>query len=488
MIFRVLFFLLYLSSYFSYAQQIRIGADEWPGFTNANGTGIYFKLLKRIYSEKDIDIRIDSYNRVLNHFHQNNLDIAVGVYRENVRQALIPNWFLDTEYPITVFYDLKVTKINDVSDIKDLKVSWKRGYHFEQFVSDIKDIYLVNSTKTGFELLNKNRVDAFIDYPKNIPKEYMQRLVSFELVPSRHIYLAFQKNEQGELLAKQFDEKMNELRNSGELSKIFGNEYEHSDLDNFDINLKQIIVITDDLNLSNQNKNMERESIESNVFNLIQAQLNKYNIEFKIRTSLVDMVQHHKEENTCFNNMLKTDERAKKFIFSEPSYFYMGLRLYSKTDLNLSDSIDLASFLGDHPKTKLGITPGQSYGVEIAKQLSNINQAQIVHMPVNNSSKFTMFKNGQFDYMLQYPEIVASIWPIMSGGKLYSYELKKVDKYVTGHMMCNKTNVGENFISAYNRALHKTIQSGIFFDIQYRAVDKYSQKDFIKYFEEVFSH
>jgi uncharacterized protein (TIGR02285 family) len=425
---------------------------------------------------------------VLNQFHQNNLDIAVGVYREDVRQAFIPNWFLDTEYPITVFYNPKATKINDVSDIKDLRVSWKRGYHFELFVSDIKDIYLVNSTKTGFDLLNKNRVDAFIDYPKNIPQEYMQRLVSFELVPSRHIYLAFQKSKKGELLAKQFDEKMNELRSLGELAKIFGNEYEHSGLGGFDTNLIQMIVITRDLGVLNQGKNMSQESIESNVFNLIRAQLEKYSIEFKVHSSLEDIEQSHKEKNVCFNNMLKTDGRTKNFIFSKPSYFHMGLRLYSKTDLNLSDSIDLISFLQSQPKAKLGITAQQSYGVEIARQLSHIDQAQIVHMPVNQSSKFTLFQSGKFDFMLQYPEIVNSIWTKVDGDKLYSYTIKNVNKYVTGHMMCNKTNVGENFISAYNRALHKTIKSGIFFDIHYRAVDKNSQKDFLKYFEEAFSH
>jgi len=307
------------------------------------------------------------------------------------------------------------------------------------------------------------------------------------LVPSRHIYLAFQRNKKGEMLAKQFDEKMTELKNSGELAKIFGNEYIHSDLDNFDTNLNKMLIITEDLNLSNQNKDMDLESIEKNVFNLIQAQLEKYNIEFKILNSLVNINQYHKKENTCFSNMLKTDERARNFIFSEPSYFYMGLRLYSKTDLNLSDSIDLGTFLANHPKTKLGITPGQSYGAEITKQLSNISQAQIAHMPVNKYSTFTMFKNDSFDYMLQYPEDIASIWPKMSEDELYSYELKNVDKYVLGHVMCSKTNSGENFIRAYNRVLQNTIQSGIFFDIQYRTVSKDSKKDFIKYFNEVFN-
>ena len=486
---RVLFFSLYLISYFSYAQQLKIGAEEWPRFTNANGTGIYFKLLKRIYPKKKFDIRIDSYNRVLNSFHKNEIDIIVGVYREDVQQALIPDWFLDTEYPVTAFYDPTLTKINNVSDIDNKRISWKRGYHFEQFISDLdsKKIYLVNNTETGFELLNKNRVDVFIDYPKNIPNKYQQRFISLEIVPSRHIYLAFQKNKHGELLAKQFDKKMADLRSSGDLAKIFDNEYLHSDLDNFKSNLEHIIVITEDSNLSIQSKNLDQGSIESKIINLIQAKLENYNIEFKILLSLENINQYSKEEKTCFNDMVKTAERAKNFIFSEPSSLYMGLRLYSKTDLHLSDSIELSSFLAARQNTKIGITRGQNYGSQIEEQLSNINQVQIVSMPVNRYSKYRMFKGGRFDYMLQYPEEITSNWPQIGGGKLYSYELKNVDKYVLGHMMCSKTNSSENFIRAYNKSLADTIHSGVFFDIQYRIVSKDSQKDFVKYFNDVFN-
>lgn len=485
---KALFFLLYLISYCSYAQQLKIGADEWPGFTNANGTGIYFELLQRIYSEKNIGIRIDSYNRVLNSFNKNEIDIIVGVYREDVQQALIPDWFLDTEYPITAFYNPALTKINNVSDIKNKRISWKRGYHFEKFISDIKDVYLVNEADTGFELLNKNRIDVFIDFPKNIPKKYQQRFISLEVVPSRHIYLAFQKNKQGELLAKQFDEKMADLRSSGELAEIFNNEYIHSDLDNFKTNLEPIIVITEDSNLSIQYENLDQSSTEGQIINLIQAKLENYRIEFKVLLSLENINQYSSEERTCFNVMLKTAERAKRFIFSEPSSLYMGLRLYSKTDLHLSDPIELSDLLAAHPKAKIGITLGQNYGSQIEQQLSNINQTQIVPMPVDKSSKYHMFEDDNFTYMLQYPEEIASNWPKISDEDLYSYELKDVDKYVLGHMMCSKTKSSENFIRAYNKALKDTIQSGVFFDIQYRVVSKDSQKDFIKYFNKVFNN
>jgi len=488
LIIRVLLFLFSLVSVFSHAQQINVGSDQWPGFTNADGTGIYYNLLKRIYAEHNLEIKIETYNRVLNSFHQNKLDIAIGVYREHVQQGIIPDWFLDTEYPVIAFYDPSVTKITNVSDIKNKLVSWKRGYHFELFISDIKNVYLVNNTETGFELLNKKRVDVFMDYPKNIPKKYQQKFLSFEIVPARHIYLAFQNTKNGKFLAKKFDQSMTKLRASGELAKIFGNEYQHSDLAQFDSNLKQIVVITEDASLTNVSGELNEATLEGQVFNLIRANLKGYNVEFKVLHSLLGINEYRNKENTCFDLMVKTDERAKNFIFSEPSGLYMGLRLYSKTKLKSSNPIDLKNFFSKQSTSKLGVRSGRSYGTKIDKQLNEINESQLVQIPSTNYSKLSSFKAGDFDYMIEYSEEIAKFWPQVSNEKLYSYPIKNINEYVLSHMMCSKTDSSKAFIKAYDKALQSTVSSGVFFDIHYRTISKDSQTDFIKYFDKVFKH
>lgn len=473
-------------SYCSYAQQIKVGSDEWPGFTNADGTGIYYTLLKRIYGEHNLEIKIDAYNRVLNSFHHNNLDIAIGVYREHVQQAIIPDWFLDTEYPVIAFYDPSVTTITNVSDIKNKLTSWKRGYHFELFISDIKNVYLVNNNETGFELLNKKRVDVFMDYPKNIPQKYLNKFSSFEIVPSRHIYLAFQNTENGKLLAEKFDQSMTKLRASGELAKIFGDEYQHSDLAKFDTDLKQMVIITEDASLTNVSGEINKKTLENQLFNLIRANLKGYNIEFKVLHSLLEINKYQNKENTCFDLMIKTGEREKNFIFSKPSSLYMGLRLYSKTKLNTPQPIDLKKLLAKKATVKLGVRAGRSYGSKVDKQLKAIDKSQIVEIPSTNYSKLSSFQAGSFDYMIEYSEEVAKFWPLVSNEKLYSYPIKNINEYVLSHMMCGKTDTNKAFITAYNKALKTTINSGMFFDIHYRTISEDSQTDFVKYFEEAF--
>lgn len=184
--------------------------------------------------------------------------------------------------------------------------------------------------------------------------------------------------------------------------------------------------------------------------------------------------------------MVKTDEREKHFIFSKPSSLYMGLRLYSKTDLHLSHSIDLAQFLANHPLTKLGMIKGQRYGDAIDTQLNNISQDQINYISVDKALKLAMFNQGDVDYIIEYSEDIAIAWPQISKEKLYSYKIKNSDKYVLGHMMCSKTNSGAKFIDAYNLALQNLTHSKVFFDIQYSTISEDSQADFIQYFDDVF--
>jgi polar amino acid transport system substrate-binding protein len=74
------------------ADRIRVGSDAWADVTEKDGSGIYFKLLKEIYGAENIDITIESYHRGLKSFNDQKIDILVGVFREDVKQAILPNW------------------------------------------------------------------------------------------------------------------------------------------------------------------------------------------------------------------------------------------------------------------------------------------------------------------------------------------------------------------------------------------------------------
>ena len=231
---------LSLCIFFVHADKIKVGADTWMNVTEKDGSGIYFNILKEIYGDENIELKIDSYHRSLKSFDDQKVDILVGIFREDVKQAILPKWYIDTDDPILVFYRSENKDIANFNNLANLTNSWIRGFHFERFIAETLQPYIVNSAKEGFTLLANKRIDTFIDYLNNVPLPFASKFQHFELLPSRHLYVAFQKNKHGQKLASIYDKKMSELRKSGKLKTLYGQLYEKSQLANFQEN-KEVI-------------------------------------------------------------------------------------------------------------------------------------------------------------------------------------------------------------------------------------------------------
>lgn len=219
-----IFTLLYLLSGHAFSQ-ITIGAPVWDGYSNTDETGVYLEILKEVYVEDELTFEFDSFHRLKHHFGQGKYDIILGVYDDDLTDALIPNWHLDLEYPITAFH-LRSRNLKKAAHLKDLNVSWIRGYGFERFVAVPHKPYLVDSLRDGFKLLVNGRIDVLLDFPYNLSEEYANKVTGFELVPARKLFIAFQNTKSGINFARKFDAKMTLLRDHGFLKKLYKDEYQ----------------------------------------------------------------------------------------------------------------------------------------------------------------------------------------------------------------------------------------------------------------------
>lgn len=480
------FFILFLvfGGCNAFAEQLKIGISEWRGYTNADGTGIYFDLLKKTYPQHTFIIKPDSYNRTIANFNKGELDLIVGIYREDIAEGILPHWHLDTEAPITAYYADKTLNIERLADLKNLTVSWIRGYRFDNFIPYVKTPYLVNDVQTGFELLEKGRIDVFIDFPYNLPTKNQTTLISFEIMPPRHIYIGFQHNKFGALLSQQWDSAMLKLRESGELAKIFSDVYINSELDTFNPNKQTFIIKTSTVALENDKEAQQTETIERSVLNLIVEKNEQYNIE--LTYGELDLTISNKEQNICFSNKLKTAKRLETFIFSKPMTMYMGQRLYSKTVLNLTEPIALPLLLKTEPSKSLGVVEGRSYSQNIDHTLQTLPSKQVVRLSKNTNTYFKMFNGKRVDYIIEYPSIIADYWKTLNVESPYSYSIDGANEYNIGYIMCNNTTDGKEFIKAINKALTALYKTKRFSDILHSELDKYSKDKFYQYFDEVF--
>lgn len=478
--------------FFAHADKIRVGADAWADVTEHDGSGIYFKVLKEIYGAENIEINIESYHRGLKSFNDQKLDILVGIFREDVKHAILPKWYIDTDDPIIVFYRAEDEKTAHINNLSNLTNSWVRGFHFERFISETPNPYLVNSAQEGFTLLANKRIDTFIDYLSNVPLSLARKFKHFELLPSRHLYVAFQKNQYGQKLANTYDKKMSELRSSGKLKTLYAGLYEKSELDSFQENKEKMIILTDEVNLLRGQKSQIQKVNQtlSNNINLLFDQLNEYDFEFKMVHDYSNIEQSANQDNLCYCDMLKTEEREKHFQFSDPFAIYLGLQLYSKTPLptNTNNQVNLRQLFVDNPEHKIGLVLGRSFGEKIDQQLADLKRKQVIEIPAKLNSILAIFNHDRFDYLIEYPQYVNLHWPNISNQKLYSYAIEGGKPYSVGYMMCTKTKTNDIFITRFNQSIENLGRSGTLFNVLSSEINQDKRAEFKRYFREIFSY
>ncbi|GAA6204632.1 hypothetical protein [Thalassotalea sp. SU-HH00458] len=475
---------------FAYADNIKVGADAWADVTETDGSGIYFKLLNEIYGAENIEVNIESFHRSLKSFEDKKIDLLLGVFREDVKHAIIPNWYINTDDPILVFYRKDSPNKPNIHNLSDFSNSWVRGYHFERFINDRSDTYKVNSADEGFILLANNRIDTFIDYLENVPTALSDKFEYFELLPPRRLYIAFQKNQRGQKLANIFDKNMSLLRKSGKLKTLYAELYEKSALDTFEENKEKMVILTDEISLLRGNKQQVlpvNQTLNNNL-NLLFDQLDGYDFEFKLVDDYADITENIGQDNLCYSDMLKTSERAKHYLFSQPFALYLGLQIYSKTPLptNEYNQVNLLALLNTHQDKKIGLVSGRSLGEKIDQQLSQLSEKQIISTPTKLNRTLAIFNHDRFDYLIEYPQYIDLLWPNISQTKLYSYPLEGGRLYSVGHMMCPKTDTNQTFLNHFNQNVQTLVNSGALYNVLTNEVSDDKQMEFTRYFHQVF--
>ena len=486
------FFALIISFtiFLAQAEKIKITTDAWQDVTEKDGSGIYLNVLKEIYGTDNIEINIESYHRSLKSFEENNVDIVLGVFREDVQQAILPKWYIDTDEPIYVFYRPEHEQMIHINNLSDFTNSWVRGFHFERFFDGDFNAYKVNTANEGFKLLANKRIDTFIDYLSNVPPGLNEKFRYFELLPSRRLYIAFQKNQYGQNLANIFDEKMSELRRSGKLKELYGTLYHKSELALFQENKEKMIILTDEVNLirgSKNNKSTQNQTLNTSL-NMLFDQLDEYEVEFKLVKDYANIEQNKDQENLCYTDMLKTPERLRHYQFSSPFSLYLGLQLYSKTPLPTDDDnqVNLVTLLAENQEKKLGFVAGRSFNEALDKQIATINKNQLIEIPIKLNRSLAIFNHDRFNYLIEYPQYVDLHWPNISSQTLFAYPIKGGKRYSVGHMMCTKTTINNIFIKQFNENVERLVKSGSLYNVLTSEISNDKHAKFKRYFQEVF--
>ena len=206
---------------------IHFVSEEWEGFTNADGTGLYWDIFRRIYEPVGISVTFDivPYIRATKMVQDQQTDAAAAVYADEFTPALFPKWHFDSEVVSALFKKGKVASWEGEASLSG-RLGWIRGYEYDQYLSNTYEFVEVDSRKSAFKMLEFGHLDFFLDAATDLQTamekgEVDSEQFQMETVLQLNLYLAFAENDRGRQLMEIFDTRMTELIASGELKPLF---------------------------------------------------------------------------------------------------------------------------------------------------------------------------------------------------------------------------------------------------------------------------
>ena len=205
------------------AASIDVYCDDWPGFCQPDGRGIYLDLVRAIYQPHGYQIipHIVPYKRALAVIAKKGGDMAMGVYRDEVTGVRQPRYPASAD-DLTVFMLKKwQPKWQGEKSLQGQSVVWRRGWAFDKYIAVTMQWHEIDSDEMALQLLGKERYRYYLtagvlyakdDIPPNMHRAFLRWIPTYPI---------FADTPQGNRMLQLWDKGMVELIRSGNLADIY---------------------------------------------------------------------------------------------------------------------------------------------------------------------------------------------------------------------------------------------------------------------------
>ncbi|MGE7096902.1 substrate-binding periplasmic protein [Pseudomonas fulva] len=205
--------------------QIRLVSEEWADYTNADGTGVAWDVMRKVFQPAGIEVVPQSapYSRAIGLVKRGEADAWVGSYKDESEDNLYPRWHFDVDHIYAL--GLASKPAPTLATIGDYRLAWVRGYAYGKYLPRVREYREIQRREGILPMLEHDRVDFYVDAMTEV--DYV---IGQSSQPDRfrrtHVvelpmYLAFARSQRGEALRDVFDKRMAELVRGGELKPIF---------------------------------------------------------------------------------------------------------------------------------------------------------------------------------------------------------------------------------------------------------------------------
>lgn len=200
-------------------------SEVWEGHTNADGSGLGWEVLRKVFEQSGVRVRTQSvpYTRAIGLVQRGKADVWLGAYQNEVGGVVYPRWNYDIDQVFAL--GLAGSPQPSAQTVGQFRLFWMRGYDYQDQLANITTYSEIQRRDVVLEMLQNRRADFYIDAVEEIDgvlaKAVDQSAFRITQVANLPLYMGFAPNARGRAFAALFDQRMAELVSSGQLRAIF---------------------------------------------------------------------------------------------------------------------------------------------------------------------------------------------------------------------------------------------------------------------------
>ena len=205
--------------------RIVLASEQWNDYTNQDGSGLAWDLLRQIFEPAGITLQTRSvpYTRSVGLTQRGEVDGYVGSYRNEASAVLYPRWNFDADHIYAL--GLATAPTPTLATLGDYRLAWVRGYKYEQYLSSVRRFNQIERRSGILPMLQHGRADFYIDALTEAKYVLSQSqdpaLFKLTHIAELPLYIGFADSERGRALMAVYDQRLTSLVKTGELKGIF---------------------------------------------------------------------------------------------------------------------------------------------------------------------------------------------------------------------------------------------------------------------------
>lgn len=201
----------------------------WEDYTNKDGTGMYWDILRTIYSNQGIKLKSSTvpWNRALKMVTKYEIyNAIVGEYRDSKEALIFPKYPIDVEY-MSALSTKSSEAWQGLGSLTGKRVGWIKDYNV--ITERQRDFSLreYRTTEQGLELLNAGKLDYIIDEWDELAIVLKDKNLAIEnyhmndMRKGRDVYVAFTDNAISKVLVEIYNEQVEAMVKSGSMQALY---------------------------------------------------------------------------------------------------------------------------------------------------------------------------------------------------------------------------------------------------------------------------